>query len=255
MRAVLELRVPESNLDGLPASVGVRLGDGAVRKIETPLEGDLYDELARRNAEISNAGGVFHYGWQIRRFYDRDEIEAAELFELHVDFPLEVSVHADRVVGCDRVSGRWSVVRTLDGHVLIRDEVAEAFTALSGASVIDLDTVNCAHLRAWRRLAIEPVIDVVSPTRFADGPLSDSNDHEDPTRAIAGLNIVTEIHVRESDWRQANADIAQTRQRVGEERGDLRPRQLILLSQRGRRILESAAVRGYSLEVAYLVDD
>jgi hypothetical protein len=66
----------------------------------------------------------------------------------------------------------------------------------------------------------------------------------------AGLNLISELFVSQSDYQ--GADLAATRQFVGNRQGILRPEKLLLLSGRLHELLQKYGVKGYAVEVAHL---
>ena len=110
-------------------------------------------------------------------------------------------------------------------------------------------------LPVWHQLEITaPTVTVASPTRFGIDPFDDDPEgaHRCPLGHVAGLNLLSEIHVLRED--RPGTDFAITRELVGDRRGLLRPAPILLVSQHARAVLDAHGFKGYRLEVAHVVD-
>jgi hypothetical protein len=107
----------------------------------------------------------------------------------------------------------------------------------------------------WHQLFVtSPPVDIVAPTRVGIDPFN--SDPEGECRCsrgdLIGLNRLSELSVAANQL--GDADFQPTRQFVGVHRGLLRPRQLILISPRVRKLLKSEGIRAsVTLEVAHPV--
>ncbi|MBI5479419.1 MAG: hypothetical protein HY906_11210 [Deltaproteobacteria bacterium] len=89
-------------------------------------------------------------------------------------------------------------------------------------------------------------------TRFGADPFDEDPDGKYRCKRghVAGLNLLSELHVRPADW--DGSDWARTATMIGTRQGVLAPAPMLMVSQRLRRLLESERVRGVKLEVAHL---
>jgi hypothetical protein len=111
-------------------------------------------------------------------------------------------------------------------------------------------------LPVWHQLEVTaPPVPVAAPTQFGVDVFDHDAQgaHRCPFGHVAGLNLLSEIYVRQEDW--PATDFAVTRELVGDRRGLLRPAPLLLVSQRARANLVDRGLKGYRLEVAHFVEE
>jgi hypothetical protein len=93
----------------------------------------------------------------------------------------------------------------------------------------------------------------MASTRVGINPFDDDSKGECrcPLGDLIGLNLLSEVSI--SATSRGDADIVASRQFIGVRRGLLRPRRVILISPRVRRLIESEKLKGVKIEVAHLV--
>lgn len=89
MREVAEFRIPEEYARiHLEPGQGVPLGSGpmppSVRKLVVSTTDPLYQKIGELSRAFLREGKFFFHGWDIRRYYSKEEIAAAELFQLFI---------------------------------------------------------------------------------------------------------------------------------------------------------------------------
>jgi hypothetical protein len=103
----------------------------------------------------------------------------------------------------------------------------------------------------WYQLIIEGPRAELSPLTRAG---SDPFDYDQTGRCslghVVGLNLLSEATLYKAGL--PDADLIETAQMVGVRRGLLRPRPLLLVSQRVLGVVEAATIRGLNIEVARL---
>jgi hypothetical protein len=67
---------------------------------------------------------------------------------------------------------------------------------------------------------------------------------------LLGLNLLSEVSILEADW--DGSDFVRTAQFVGVRRGQLRPRNMLLVSQKVRQVFTEHKIKGAEFEVAHL---
>lgn len=106
----------------------------------------------------------------------------------------------------------------------------------------------------WYQLVPVARVGIVPPTRTGEGPFDDDVDgrFRCPRGDTLGLNLLSELSISGADFRAANCDLMETRQRIGTRRGVLRPESEVIISPRFWRVLEDSNAKGFAVEVAHL---
>jgi hypothetical protein len=142
----------------------------------------------------------------------------------------------------------WVWLNRAENHEALEAARAEAEPTMRAAGRLS------SGLAAWHQLQITaPPVPVVAPTRFGADNFDEDplGEHRCPLGHVAGLNLLSELHLPTEDLPQT--DFAITQQLVGDRRGLLRPAPLLLVSQRARNVLVAHRIKGYGLEVVHLV--
>ena len=107
--------------------------------------------------------------------------------------------------------------------------------------------------RRWYELVVSRTVSVSADTVFGENPFTDPGVRPDrcPNGHVLGLNRLSELSVIEGSMPEV--DLAATVEFVGARRGLLRPQPILVASARFREILETAGLKGFSVEVARLV--
>jgi hypothetical protein len=106
----------------------------------------------------------------------------------------------------------------------------------------------------WHQLVIDSTPVRVAPkTRFGVDPFDQDENgrYRCPFGHVLGLNVLSELFIEKSDWDES--DFTRTVEFVGARRGVLRPRNMILVSPKVRRLFIEHKIKGAEFEVAYLV--
>jgi hypothetical protein len=106
----------------------------------------------------------------------------------------------------------------------------------------------------WYQLIVTSACaEILPPTRTGNDPFDDDmeGEYRCPLGDTIGLDLLSEVSV--SAISRSDHDIVCTRQFIGRRAGVLRPRRLILISPRFRRLLRDESVKGAFVEVAHLV--
>jgi hypothetical protein len=146
-------------------------------------------------------------------------------------------------------SGKFDVWLNQQDHQPLLDgawgEHAEAMEALQAR--------RGKPLPVWYQLIVAstPVL-LTTATRFGIDPFNEDEDgkYRCPHAHVRGLNLLSEVSLKRGSWDRS--DFAITDGLVGMKQGLLRPRPLLLISQRVRNLLEEHKLKGYRLEVAHL---
>jgi hypothetical protein len=106
---------------------------------------------------------------------------------------------------------------------------------------------------AWHQLLVtSSEADICPPTRVGVDPFNaDPKGECCCSRGdLIGLNLLSEVSVRAES--RGDADFVCSRQFIGTRRGLLRPRRVVLISPKARRLFESMNLKGANVEVAHL---
>ncbi len=135
-----------------------------------------------------------------------------------------------------------------------RKELLERINQEHVEMMLKKDRRKRKPLPQWYQLRItsQPVL-FAANTRFGINPFDkdDEGYYRCPLGHTLGLNMISEAFVKLGTW--DGSDVVQTAEMIGLRSGLLRPRPIILVSQRVREVLLQTKAKGYKLEVAHLV--
>lgn len=281
MTESFELRVDEDFADRLfLPNEGKKLGTGIVRLVKLDgndprlakigrLQKDLYKEQKRS----------FFYGWEILRKYSREEINAASLFHWKITSIFEPAgeecgTSYDESTACPRcgagakqttplflpekrIPKSKDISRTIAGEIVVSRRVAELFARheITGAEFRPLRSQGSSgsESKEWFQLVVQgPEAEISAPTHVGINPFDDDEEgkYRCPLGDLIGLNLLSEITITSAS--RGSADMVRTRQFIGTRRGLLRPEQLLLISPKLARLIESEKLKGCGIEVAHL---
>jgi hypothetical protein len=106
----------------------------------------------------------------------------------------------------------------------------------------------------WHQLVIDSKpVQVAPATRFGNKPFDEDVEGKNrcPSGHLPGLAMLSELFVNQADW--DGSDWARTAEFVGTRRGELRPRNMMLVSQKVRKLFLEHHIKGVAFEVAHLV--
>lgn len=282
MKETIEFRVRGSLVpEYLPEakSRGRSLGDGFIYQLRIGADDPLVAKIGRVDGELraSGLGSLFH-GWDIRREYSAQELREAELLSAHITNVFEPAgeecgtVYDDSKALADcgsgapqltelRLDGRRiplsaDFARTIAGEAVASVKVRElARTAgLEGAVFAPVLLANKAGARSERYFQLTTSAAAVevdsAATRAGSDPFDESSSGRCPGGHVIGLRLLSEVTVKRSGVPEA--DFMETRQMVGIRQGLLRPRPILLLSQRAFRLISGEKLHGLRIEVAHL---
>ena len=278
MEETLELRLYEERAQALVGDAGSRDRSGTVRKIKMSPADPAVGRIKAAQAEAHLRGqSVFSY-WNLKRTYSPTELIAAELVQLLPNAMFEPAgeecgTEYDYSRGCGTCgAGRQQmselkiqasrIPRSADlAFSISRDEfvVSErlrdliASEGLTGAALLPVWSGRGHGVlsEGWSQMAFssQPV-DAIEPTTFGDWP-SDEPVGACPLGHVAGLRILSELHMSRSSW--DGSDFVRTKQLVGRRGGLLVPYPLLLVSRRCYHLLREGGFKGFSPEVAHVV--
>ena len=279
MREVAEFRVDE---DFAPMLFGDPEGEklSSVRRIEMDTTDPRFAEIGRLQTELRvTRSKPFFYGWRLRRYYARRELEAASLFRLIVTSYFEPAGEEcgttyDEATACPccgagaqqtgplclnvrRIPKGKDIAETIASEVVVSRRLAELFRQhhVTGAEFLPVrvNRPSGQESSEWFQLKVSPATaNVVPPTRVGNDPFDDDPKNEGRCERadLIGLNMLSAASIDAAT--RGDADIFCSRQYIGVRRGLLRPERLIFLAPRVWRLIASEKLRGGRFEVADL---
>lgn len=284
MTEVYEFRVKERFAPLMFApDEGERLGN-SVRRVRLRGTDPKMARVADLQVELESQGECFFYGWVIHRRYSNRELDSAELFHLEPKVHFEPhgeetgTAHDDSaacakcgagalrngplILDTSNVSLRKDMARTIASEWIVSSRLASLMQSEDIAGVTFAPVYGPTGSRSGLRLAESPfwkdpivqdhAVRVCSPTHVGIDPFPSAQDESTrcPEGHLLGLNLVSEVHI--SAETRSDFDIAFTREYVGVRRGVIRPRQLLLVSQRIRALFMRHEITGYRLEIVHV---
>lgn len=247
-------------------------------------------EEVQRSLRAVGPTGLFT-SWIPHRRYTPAELEAAEVLRLDIHAVFEPAGEDcgtvyDESTACAQcgvgrtqvseltlnlrgISAGWDVhtrpgpqakdiARTIADEIVVSDRLATLFREHQ-VSGVELRRVR--HYRtprtplpAWYQPVVTSApVRAVAPTSFGINPFDEdaAGLYRCPLGHVAGLNLLSELTIRGSDW--DGADIVATAEAVGHRGGGLLvPSPLLLVSPRLYRLFHDERVKGARVEVAHL---
>lgn len=154
-----------------------------------------------------------------------------------------------------RIPRLLDFARTIADEVVVSRRVVELFREqeLTGAEFkpIRLANEGGSPSQDHHQLTVVGASVQLDPaTRAGDDPFDAVGNGRCPRSHVVGLNLLSEVTVtRES---LSEADVMATRQMVGDRRGLLRPRPILLITRKAWRMIETAKLKGLTIEIAHI---
>ena len=280
MKETCEFRVVEEFAPQLfGAEEGKRLGD-SVRMVELETSDPRFGSIGRLQLKTrTQTNRSFFYGWILKRSYTASELRNASCFHLLFKSTFEPAGEEcgttyDESTACPRccagakqtspllldvkrIPKSKDICRTIAGEVVVSRRVAELFArhGITGAELRPVCSkgASSAESEEWFQLAVQgPEAEISTSTRVGIDPFDDDEKGECRCSLgdLIGLNLLSEVTIKVTS--RGSADIVRTRQFLGTRRGLLRPEQLIIISPKLSKLIESEKLKGCGVEVAHL---
>jgi hypothetical protein len=281
MREIAEFRVDEEFAHLLFGDdEGKRMGS-SVRRVELETSDPRYKRMGELQKSLRQTKGKpFFYGWSLTYGYSRAEIEAAALLHLKIVSAFEPAgeecgTKYNEAGACPkcgaaapqitplylpekRIPKSKDISRTIAGEIVVSRRIKELFERhkITGGQLnpVRYSQKSSAESSAWFQLILTNTgAEIAFPTRVGIDPFDEDEKGEGrcSNGDTMGLNLLSEVSIKAST--KLEIDIIGTRQFLGCRRGLLRPERQILISPRIYRLLEAEKIKGYKVEVAYLV--
>jgi hypothetical protein len=278
MKETIEFRIPEEQASSwLYPDEGVLLG-GFVRKYELDASDPRIQIIRDADRALRARGRAFFTAWISRRRYSRLELDQAELFHLHVRSVFEpageeVGTQYDESTACPkcgsgaqqigplflnwgRIPSGKDISQTIAGEIVVSRRFVEAFRQHQITGVrfdhIRRSLASDAQSDYWFQMVVtSSEAEIIAPTRTGENPFDEDEQPQCRLGDLLGLNLLSEIFVARASC--GTTDITSSKRYIGVRRGLLRPRRLVLISPKVRRLIEAEKLKGCAIEVAHLV--
>lgn len=284
MREMAEFRVDEEFASELfRDNEGEKLG--SVRKILVPTTDPRFPEIGRLQKSLKQTTNhPFFYGWDIRRSYNKQELDMAPMFHLiHTAYfepsGEECGTEYDDTYACRRCSSgarqesdlfldwkripkKKDIAVTIAGEIVVSRRVVDLFlNDIEGADFLPVKQKHepDSESTEWYQLSVKSVgAEIIPPTLVGNNlfDYDEEGQNRCPNGDLLGLNLLTEVSIGLDSYN--GADIVSSKQFIGVRRGLLRPRRLIFISRKLWSVIErervkGERVKGVRFEIAHLI--
>jgi len=275
MKETLELRVDYDYAHLLfKADEGKDLGGLVpfIKAVVISKEDPRYSQIPIINEEVKKKyGWSFFYGWDIKRKYTKKELDAATLLHMGINELFEPTGEQcgtvyDETIACKICGANRKQIGSLilKKGTIPKKDIAQT---IGGEVVVSEKFVNIARQRNLRGLQFSPVnvkeyyqldanieIDLSPNTIVGVNPFDLSTSCEGeiykcPNGDTIGLAILSEPYVL-SNQSIGKYDFFSSKQKIGVNRGVLRPESLYFCSQAFRKMIKEEKLTGFWFEVA-----
>ena len=261
------------------------IGRGGIERAEcvevrVPSNSPEFEEIRKfvdaRRKQGQGGFSDFSIGWCLRK-YTKTELQNAEILRLTIESHFEPSGEecgtiyetlcnhcnwgrqlSDLILDLRRVPQHKDVSETIAwvewvaSSKFVRIFRENKFTGAEFEPVFDLRTPTRSS-KDWNQLRVTGTAGVLAQsTKLGKDPFTPGQvSWQCPLGHSVVTEFLSEVYLQRSAW--DGSDIAVTTSLFGQGRNLLRPTPLIIISQRVYRALQEAGLKGFSVEVAYLV--
>lgn len=203
--------------------------------------------VSQRLAERMTDAGLT--GFELRPVRHKARYEDDPLDLRNVPTGHEILQKAEAAGSPHPTGSFWVWLNRGENRALLEQARAEQ-SALKGEE----DRRKGDPMPVWHQFVVTSnTAEIVGPTRVGIDPFDDDPKGECrcPLGDLIGLNLLSEVSISAAS--RSDVDVVCSRQFIGTRRGLLRPRRVMLISPKFRKLLEMEKVKGFNIEVAYLV--
>ncbi len=278
MKELLELRV---NVDYAHLLFGKEEGKKRGTSVKVVLlnkDDPRYVRLSEISAYVRREySDWFFLGWEIRRIYFKRELDSASLLHLQILRSFEPSgeqcgtqfdeTSACKICGSNRKQvgnlhlseksiPKLDISRTIGGELVVSSKFASVFESqgLSGAVFLPIQTEK--GISTYKQLCILNEVSLSERLVAGVNPIDLSDHCEDevykcPLGHTVGLNLLSETWVSNREGLDVH-DLWMSKQKIGVNRGLLRPAPIYFCSQAFRKMAADGNLKGIRFEVAHM---
>jgi len=253
-----------------------------VKVVRITREDPRFDQIPIISKQIKNKyNRGFFFGWKIIRKYSKHEINDARMFHILFRSTFEPSgemsgTKYDEISACTSCGAnrkqigplrlkkgsipKKDVARTIAGEIVVSEKFKKLYrkrklSGVSFQSVFYKQKVSPWHQLINNLTGVEldkQTMAGINPFDFSHK--SGSETYKCPKGHTIGLNLLSEAYIKDNKVIKQH-DILITKQNVGVNRGLLRPEPIYLCSPRFKNMVEEEKLRGFSFEIAHIVDN
>jgi len=275
MKETLELRINNKFKNLLPKSI-IGKDLGPITKISIGRDtieylslSEIYKKLNEQKSES------FFYGWGFKRFYNKNEINNAQLFTIIINNIFEPTGEecgtlfdeslACKICGANRKQlnslilkkgslPKKDIARTIGGEIIISKKLAQIINL---KNLIGFQLCPIKGTSDYYQLLSESEIELSSKTIVGINPFDLSTNQgieifKCPEGHTIGLNLLSEVFVLNSP-NIVNYDFFASKQKIGIKRGFLRPESLYFCSNTFMKIIKEEKLTGFEFEIAHII--
>lgn len=273
MKEVCEFRINNTFIELLPKTI-IGINIGPVTKIKIEKNGSEFHVVKKIVESLKeNENESFFYGWGIKRSYSKKELTNAQLFQVIISNIFEPtgeecgSVYdesmACEICGANRrlvsplilkkgTIPRKDIAKTIGGEVIASEKLLDAIR-LRNLKGLQLSPINIQH---YYHLNSNCEIELSTNTIVGVDPfdLSTRNNleiYKCPKGHTLGLNILSEAFVL-NNRTFGEGDFWVSRQKIGVNRGFLRPESIYFCSPAFREMVIEEKLSGFDFEIAHI---
>lgn len=279
MKETLELRI---NIDFahllFEENEGKKLG-ASVKVIGLSREDSRYDQIPLVAKAVNDKyNKSFFFGWEIKRKYNKKELDNAILLHFKIKTIFEPTGEEcgtlyDETTACDICGAnrkqisqlflkkgtipKKDISKTIGGEILVSEKFVKVVTD-KGLRGLQFTPVNFKQSTLdYYQLTASTEIELSNSTIVGINPFnlltySDNEIYECPRGDTIGLNILSEPYVYNIEVLK-DYDFFLSRQTIGVKRGLLRPEHIYFCSQFFRKIVEEAELTGFEFEITNIL--
>ncbi len=274
MKEVFEFRVAEDVARArIPPDAG--RSTGLVRTLSVSRTDPLFETIGQIDEEMRHGGRAFFTSWSVKRTYTKQEFESADLLLISPQRVFEPAgeecgtSYDERNSECncggkavqtgDLFLEKSSLPsadfsKTIAGEVVVSKRVVdlseeEGLTGAVFGAVQYAGHGNDPSASHWQ-LVDATRVDLDSATEVGESPF-DKAPHDKRGCGVVGINLLSQVVVRQPA--DGQADWFRTAQKIGARRGLLRPRPLLLISQKAYRSFCRSKLNGLTIEPAVTI--
>lgn len=279
MKEILQIRVNYDFAHLLfKEDEGKRLGS-SIKVINLPKNDSRYIQVPKIDKYVRNEfNRAFYFGWKIIRKYNKKELFEAKLFRMKVKSVFEPSgeecgTEYDESESCEICGSnrkqistlklkqssipKKDIAKTIAGEVIVSEKfknLCESYN-LSGLKFKQVQSKN-KQIEFYQIFPSSPILELTNNTIAGIDPFdfsvsSEGEIYKCPKGHTIGLNLISEVYIKE-DKEINNFDFFQSEQKVGVNRGLLRPEPIYLCSIKFRELIKKEKLKGFDFEIAYL---
>ncbi len=293
MKEILEIRINYEYANLLFKSDESKDVGTSVKVVEITKDDPRYNQIPVIAKQIKEKYGKgFYFGWQIKRRYNIQELDASPLFHIKIKTEFEPAgeecgTSYDESVGCVICGAnrkqrgplrlkygsipKKDIAKTIAGEIIVSEKFAAAFNQMNlNGALLEPVFFEKGISNYYQLVASSPELQLTKNTITGVNPFEYSEGNSGGVYNISGYNVVIEREIYKcpqghtiglnllSEPYILNTpsidlyDFFASKQKIGVKRGLLRPEPLYLCSPAFRKMVEEEKLSGFDFEIAHI---